>query len=401
MRILIVAMADSVHTSRWVEQFVDNKDMQFHLFPSTFGNTKKGSRAWKRLPLFLARFSGAGRIALTHLPGRNINTAFHYILDHFFKGKWREYWLKKAIKKLKPDIIHSLEFQHAGYLCLNAKRSMKDFPVWIATNWGSDIYLYSRLKGHEEPIRGILQEADFYSAECVRDYELAKGLGLKATPLPVIPNAGGLKLERLEGLRQKTKASDRKLILIKGYQMVFGRAMTAIKSLESIAAALKEKDIKVCVFSVTPDIEPAIELTALKTGIEIESIPIRTPLTHDEILELHARARAYVGVSISDGISTSMLEAMALGAFPIQTCTSCANEWIEHGKTGFIAQSYDDDKEISRLILQAISDDDLVDRAAEENWKTVSARLAYKDVQATAHEFYERATDLSKTRAKP
>ncbi len=40
------------------------------------------------------------------------------------------------IRILRPDIIHSLELQNAGYLVLQAKARLgKSFPTWIATNW--------------------------------------------------------------------------------------------------------------------------------------------------------------------------------------------------------------------------------------------------------------------------
>jgi glycosyltransferase involved in cell wall biosynthesis len=48
-----------------------------------------------------------------------------------------------------------------------------------------------------------------------------------------------------------------------------------------------------------------------------------------------------VGHSLSEGISTSMLEAMAMGAIPIQTCTSCADEWIINGEAGFLVEPND------------------------------------------------------------
>jgi glycosyltransferase involved in cell wall biosynthesis len=47
--------------------------------------------------------------------------------------------------------------------------------------------------------------------------------------------------------------------------------------------------------------------------------------------EKFANSRIYVGASRSDGISTSFLEALVLGAYPIQTNTSCANEWVDKG----------------------------------------------------------------------
>jgi glycosyltransferase involved in cell wall biosynthesis len=63
-----------------------------------------------------------------------------------------------------------------------------------------------------------------------------------------------------------------------------------------------------------------------------------------------------------------------MGAFPIQTNTSCCDEWFEDGKGGFIVPP-DDFEIICDRFVRALDDDDLVDRAALINWATVSARL--------------------------
>ena len=57
--------------------------------------------------------------------------------------------LAALIEELKPDLIHSMEFQHAGYLVLGARdRISGPFPAWLATNWGSDIYYFGRNPEH-------------------------------------------------------------------------------------------------------------------------------------------------------------------------------------------------------------------------------------------------------------
>ncbi len=56
-----------------------------------------------------------------------------------------------------------------------------------------------------------------------------------------------------------------------------------------------------------------------------------------------SRSRANIGFSKSDGISTSLLEAMTMGAFPIETGTACASDWIQDGVSGAIVSLGDDD----------------------------------------------------------
>jgi len=399
MRILVVAMANSIHTVRWLQQFDGDTDKAILLFPSTYGGAKDEFSRWGKLISPLARFNPFKRGIVMHIPNRKLNSAFHLFAKFVLPKNWRAKWLIRTIKRYKPDIIHSLEFQSAGYICLEAKESMgKDFPTWIATNWGSDIYLYSQLKEHKQPIAGILEKADFYSAECARDYDLAKSIGLKAKELPVIPNAGGFHLEEFEKLRKRVPTSQRKVLFVKGYQQIFGRALTALRAIELVADKLK--NIKICICPATIEVVVAGEIFANKTGLDVEIIPIDNYQTHEKMLELHASARAYVGMSISDGISTSMLEAMAAGAFPIQTCTSCASEWVEDGVSGFIAPC-EDERTLGDMIVRAMTDDALVDKAAEINWATMQKKAAYGDVQKIARGFYDTAYTYSRYKKTP
>ncbi len=65
---------------------------------------------------------------------------------------------------------------------------------------------------------------------------------------------------------------------------------------------------------------------------------IRNPMSGDQIAAEYQQSRVYIGASKSDGISTSFLEAMNYGAFPIQTNTSCAQDWINKGCVGRVVE---------------------------------------------------------------
>src|SRR5262249_13105764 len=160
---------------------------------------------------------------------------------------------------------------------------------------------------------------DFYSCECHRDVELARRFGFRGTVLPVYPVSGGFDLDYVTGLRTPGPTSKRRLIVLKGYQHFAGRALTGLAALRMCAADLH--GFRVAIYKAVPEVEMAAELFTHDTGIPVDIVP---PCSHDDMLRLFGRARAYVGLSISDGISTSLLEAMAMGAFPIQSFTACA-----------------------------------------------------------------------------
>ncbi|WP_080518830.1 glycosyltransferase [Rhodopseudomonas palustris] len=300
--------------------------------------------------------------------------------------------LAALIERLQPDLIHSMEFQHAGYLTLSARDRIKGrFPRWLATNWGSDIYYFGRDAAHAAQIRRLCAAIDVYSCECHRDIGLAREFGYRGPELPVLPNSGGIDIAHIEQLRDPTPPSARRLIMVKGYDHFAGRAMVSLAVLERFAAQLR--DFTVVLFSVGARPRArAIELAQAGT-LDIRVIDWAT---HDEILRHFGRARLYLGISISDAISTSVLEAMAMGAFPIQTDTSCCAEWFVPDQTGFTVP-VDDFEVICERFQRALTDDALVDAAAPRNFDIIRSRLAIDVMLPKMREFYRQALIASRT----
>jgi hypothetical protein len=348
-------------------------------YHSFYGKRQKSNRRVKLrgIPVYSELVASIGRRAL----------------KKFFPD-YRITQLRHLIRKLQPDMIHSMEIQAGGYLtCTARKQYAGHFPPWIVTNWGSDIYLFGRLAEHTDKIKAILSGCDYYSCECVRDVHLAKQMGLKGRVLPVLPNTGGFDLERLAQLRQPGPTSARRLILLKGYQGWSGRALVGLRAIALCAPQLK--GYRVAVYSASPEVAIAAELVTQSTGIPIDLIPL---CSHDEMLRLYGRSRIYIGLGISDAISTSLLEAIVMGTFPIQSCTSCADEWIVDGEMGMIVPP-EDPEPVAAAMRRALSDDALVDRASELNAALARERLDQRIIRPQVIAMYERVAADSKERA--
>ena len=295
--------------------------------------------------------------------------------------------LAEVIAKVKPDLIHSMEFQHCAYLVLAARDILgaDGFPPWLATNWGSDISLFGRDPEHAPIIRRVLTAVTLYSCECHRDVALGRDFGYGGPDLPVLPNSGGMDLEALQPVLSGIPPSGRKMIMVKGYDHFAGRAMISLDIIERFADRLK--DYEIVLFSVGA--RPRARALQLKASGKL-NIRVIDYAEHAEILWHFARSRIYLGVSIADAISTSVLEAMATGCFPIQTNTSCCEEWFESGVGGF-AVPHDDVDEIARRFSQALEDDALVDRAAGINRAVIEKRLKKEVIKPQVRSFYETA----------
>jgi glycosyltransferase involved in cell wall biosynthesis len=115
------------------------------------------------------------------------------------------------------------------------------------------------------------------------------------------------------------------------------------------------------------------------------------------MLRLYGQARVYLGLSISDAISTSLLESMVMGTFPIQSNTSSADEWIVDGKTGFIVPP-EDPEQIAQAIRRAVMEDELVDNAAYINARTARERLDISIVKPQVIAMYQQIFAQSQKR---
>ncbi|TRZ89742.1 MAG: hypothetical protein D4R88_04895, partial [Methanosarcinales archaeon] len=178
--ILLVAMPDSIHTARWVNQ-IPRCDFEIRLFPSTsveipHPELVEVTMEYSFLSIWRERMRLFGFSRAAFL--------IDWVRRHYERQypNYRVMALLNAINKLNPLLIHSIEIQSAGYLTLEAKRRCKTkFPPWMVTNWGSDIFLFGRLQAHKDKICDVLSHCDFYSCECHRDVNLAKSFGFKGT----------------------------------------------------------------------------------------------------------------------------------------------------------------------------------------------------------------------------
>jgi Glycosyl transferase 4-like/Glycosyl transferases group 1 len=385
--ILLVAMPESIHVVRWINQLVD-EDWDIHLFPSVGGlkihSEMKGVTFHSPLFPWGIKTPRTQSSGINSFLSRVVDAIRRRLIERFiptFKIKQ----LIKVIRRVNPNLVHSLEIQAAGYLMLDARKQFQGaFPPWLVTNWGSDILLFGRLQQNKAKISDVLENCDYYSCECERDIHLARQFGFKGEAMPVFPNTGGFDLVGLKNERGWIATSSRKVILLKGYQHWAGRALVGLRALERCADFLDGYEI--CIYSANSDVALAAELFTEAHGIPTRIIPLNT--SHSDMLSLHAKARISIGLSISDGISTSLLEAIVMGSFPIQSCTACVNEWIEHGVSGMIVPPEDPDI-IEMCIRTALTDDKLVDQAAEMNWQVAEKRLGGSMIKDMAVNMYK------------
>jgi hypothetical protein len=194
-----------------------------------------------------------------------------------------------------------------------------------------------------------------------------------------MPVAGGLSIRRgPELVRNK--------IAIKGYDNHWGKALLVLEAVSKMSNALE--NFEIVLYSCNKTVIRAAKKISKNANIRITTFK-KGALSHAQVLGIFETSLVYIGHSLSDGISTSMLEAMAMGAIPIQTDTSCADEWIIDKRTGFLIKPYEMEALSSALISIVNSEFDS-DYARKENYKTVEARYDPQQLGQIASKYYER-----------
>jgi hypothetical protein len=322
-KVLVIGMLDSIHLSRWLSQFED-QPIVFTIYPSTKFRSVH--------PDLLSLVNSNKNY---HFTQKRLISLFGYrefflnkFLSRIFKRFSPQKRLAKLIERYKFDYIHALEIQGAGYLLIDSQfKNSKESQKVIVTNWGSDIYYFEKNLADKVKIQEVLNLADYYSAECHRDYELALKNGFSGKFLPMNPNAGGFKQDAFK--RNIKTSNNRSQIIAKCYGGRFGLGKFIIGAIDEYFSI--NKSDSVFFYSVTLDLELALDSLALKYPNRVSFSTVRNKLSISEMYEKFANSRIYIGASKSDGISTSFLEALVFGAYPIQTDTSCGSEWVEKG----------------------------------------------------------------------
>lgn len=369
-RVLVVGMPDSVHLANWLSQF-ESSGLIFRIVPSS-----PLRRVHSKLQDLLTRpefsLSRLGRVLALPL----------WLLDRALSDWSRGLLLAYEARLFRPDLIHINEFQNAGYMYLRARtlsQTLRNTKV-VLTPYGSDMYWFARYRWHRAKIIKLLKHAWGLSSECKRDENIAQKLGFEGTLLPRIPAFGQLQVDPIGQHRIPRE----NLIVIKGYQNKWGRALNALWAVYSCRQSLR--GFSVALYSCNWPTLIAAEVFSRASGIRATAFG-KGKLSQAELAEYFARALVYIGLSRSDGISASMIEAMANGAIPIQSSTSCCEEWIDDGIGGFLVD-YFDKRTISQRLLRIVEDTDFQALARKSNFEKLSQSLDSGQIRQAAMETY-------------
>lgn len=393
-RILFVAMSESVHFARWLRQ-LEGLGWEIHLVPCEWPSKLYPS-------ITEITLHGVGWFRPAGLP-ESVQTPMPLWLPangSYRVHQWGCRWLPEllsmprqlasVIQKVRPHVVHALEMQHSGYLVsdalglLSSGKSNHNPPL-IYSSWGSDLYYFGKDPDHSCRIKKVLQSADYIMTDCQRDITLANQFGFTGECLGVFPGPGGYQTSAMRKMGENSHPSSRRVIMVKGQQNWAGRALIALAAIQKCAEKLAGYEI--VVYYTNDIVQAVVQHMQRTTSLNIKALIGHQP--HDEIIRLMGKSRIALGLAVTDGVPNAMLEAMVMGAFPIQSDTGATGEWIEDGRNGLMVQP-EDVAGVEAALRRALSDDVLVDSVAVINRRLTDERIDESVVRPRVIAAYER-----------
>jgi hypothetical protein len=378
MKILFVCQ-QYIHSARWINQ-LKNAGHEIYVFDCLDIPIHK-DLLWTN---FITNWS---KRKLPYIKGEHFLKkkfpVFYKNIEPFLKVTPSEKLLK-IIKDIQPDLVHSLEMQSQTYHVIKSK-SKVNFK-WAYFSWGSDLYLYQNQKRDREKMQKIFSKLNYLFVDNNRDIQLAKNLGFKNEVAGVYPGGGGYNLEEYK--EYSMPILERNLILIKGYEHWAGKALKVLEAIELIVNEVENYEIYV--YSAHDKVIDKIKELNQKHQVNIEYSSRDNEISHTALLQKFGAAKIAIGNSISDGIPNTLLEAIILGAFPIQSNPGGASEdYIKEGVNGFLIQDPENSKQIAEKILNALENNSLLENAFIKN-KMLAEQLDYKLIQEKVVETYNQ-----------
>lgn len=383
---MIVAFSDSIHTARWVAQ-LDRTKYDIHLFPSVpfrqiypqlkhitiwqwkrkADDKEKGLVYRNPSPIYRILEKGIGGLLMKKMAA--------------LIKQWQPISLNRTIRLLRPDIVHSMETQKAGYLVSNILKHNSRLK-WVHSTWGVDLHYFQSFPDHKVKLEQMMPRINILISEGIRDINLARDLGYQGKYF-VIPSVGGsMDFDYLDSLDMGIIPSQRRKIILKGYEGDERLASNSLKALRLIKDMLQ--GYEVIIHSCNENLLPAVK--EVQSGNEFV-LKTLAHIEYGELLRLTSESRISITNNLSDGVPNTMLEAMAFGTFPIQSNTAITEGWIENGKNGLLTDPLQVEQ-IAGAIKCALQDDELVNLAAQINRRLVRSELNREKIQKEVEKIY-------------
>lgn len=390
-KLLFIAPGESSHTHSWVD-LLEGAGFNVRLFAMPQGTPPAAwpvrtyvTEYWSDAPVSATRrrLFPHGRAA--RFARRNVERVFGAANVDEAAARW----LAQIVRRWRPDIVQTLGLaQGEFYFGARQRYGLSGMGKWVLqTRGGSDLALSHLDPERREEIGRVLRACDQLLSDNLQNFRIARELGVGEEQLSVIgtvPGTGGIDVDAL-ARRWHGRPSERRLILWpKAYECPWSKALPVFEALKLCWEQIRPCEIELLAMS------PETRMWFWTLPEEIRaSCRTRERIPREEALELMTQARVMLAPTLVDGVPNSMYEAMAAGAFPIVSPIETILPVVAAERNVLFARNLYPE-EIAGALARAMTEDGLVDAAAERNLALVREVADRAEVRGRVVAFYER-----------
>jgi glycosyltransferase involved in cell wall biosynthesis len=354
MRLCFLADAGSANTQVWVNYFAESLGHDVHIAS-------------------LSRGRGLSPAVTLHQLGqtrdtRSLRSKLGYLAH---TGRVRE-----LVREVSPDIV--VAYRVASYGYVGARVGFH--PLAVAAQ-GQRIIYPARSLPKRCSVKIALKTADIVNSWAPHMTDRLVELGADPEKILTCPRGINLKkFSRRSGSAsvEFTVVSTRGLNRHYGADIVLRASRLASEKLGNVPTAIAGGG----------DAESALKELARDLGTATD-VWFAGEIPNDELPGLLSRSDVYVSAVRTDGVSASLLEAMACGCFPIVTDNAANRLWVDDGVNGFLVAALDPGA-FAAAIVRAMDDPALRLRAQDANRAIVEKRADISVNMRTISDAYRK-----------
>lgn len=370
-KIVFIAFGNSIHTSKWINS-INRDNFDIFIISTSIKLNKDQYKDVKFLNFTnIIKLIGILNFIKSWL---SIYKIFELVINLIlnFKPTIKCLYLNSNIineifNYLNPNLVHALEFQHNGYKLIGLNKNNFKNTKFIISNWGSDIFFYQKYYFHLYSIKKCLNFFDIYICETKRDIELYYKYGGKSV-VKLIPGSVGVYKELIQNYKKE------KIILIKGYNDKFGRCNFILKNLIKLEKTLSKYKIYIVLSNHKAK-------NFCKKYLKNLNITHLDKQNYIDTLSLISKSEIYIGASVSDGLSTMAIEALATGAKVIQGEASCLSEY------NFKYFSFSFDDKLEDIIIRSLNTN--FEKSMKINQSIIEKYFLYEENSFVINDLYK------------
>ena len=309
--------------------------------------------------------------------------------------------ISELVKSHQPDLVHALRIPYEGML---ASYVPPEVPM-VVSIWGNDLTLHAP----SSPLmryftRRTVVRVEGLVADVYRDLRVSKRWGFRDhCPTLVTLTSGGIDLSEMERVKAQNDEEidallpeDIPLIVNpRGLRPGYVRNDVFFRSIP----LLLERWTNVCF--VCPSMQGQYEAEKWIKQLHIqEHVRLLPYLSQQQLWSIFRRSQISVSLTTHDGTPNTLLEAMALGCFPVVGDIESLREWIVPGVNGMLIES-DNPQALADALLLSLRRDELRISAAQVNRRLVQERAEVGLLRSQLELFYSSVISGGKESQPP